>query len=150
MKSGVGVLRLDTFNRILQRSHDLGASFESYIVNPDGQMLSQSRFVENSIFSLKVDTPSVKNALAGATGFGVIDDYRGIPVLSAYQPFNWTGGQWAVVAEFDEDELRQDGSSLRLMIIIAGALVVMVAALLGWVIADRGVEAYPRSDGHEG
>lgn len=64
-------------------------------------MLSQSRFVEDSIFTQRVDTPSVERALSGATGFGTVDDYRGLPVLSAYQPYNWTGGTWAVLAEFD-------------------------------------------------
>jgi len=88
----------------MQSAHDLGDSFESYLVGLDRLMLSQSRFVENSILTLKVDTPSVENALSGATDFGTINDYRGFPVLSAYQPFRWTGGEWATVAEFDESE----------------------------------------------
>jgi len=140
-------LRLDPFNRIMQSSHELGDSFESYLVSRDGKMLSQSRFVEDSIFTLDVDTPSVNKALSGATGFGIIEDYRGKSVLSAYQPYKWTGGQWAVVAEFDESELKEDGSFLRLMITIAGASLVLVAGLVGWVIAARERE---RSQGFRG
>ena len=77
----------------MQRSHDLGDSFESYIVNEDHLMLSQSRFIEESIFAQKVDTPSVERALSGATGFGTVDDYRGIPVLSALPALQLVGRQ---------------------------------------------------------
>ena len=130
-------LRLDPFNQIMLRSHDLGDSFESYIVNEDSLMLSQSRFVEDSIFTQRVDTPSVERALSGATGFGTVDDYRGLPVLSAYQPYNWTGGTWAVLAEFDVEEFNRDGRSLRLKLMIVGLLMVVAAGLLGWFMAAR-------------
>ena len=130
-------LRLDSINQIMQRAHGLGDSFESYIVNADGLMLSQSRYVENSIFTQKVDTPSVEQALSGATGFGIVDNYRGIPVLSAYQPFNWHGETWAVLVEFEVAEFQRDGRSLRLKLWIAGVFLVAAAAFLGWLVAAR-------------
>ena len=130
-------LRLDPFNNIMQGAHSLGESFESYLVNGDRLMVSQSRFLEESILIQEVATPSVEGALSGATGFGIVDDYRGVPVLSAYQPFDWIGIKWAVVAEFDVDELNRSSESLRLRLLIAGLSVVVVSALLGWLVAAR-------------
>ncbi len=76
-------------------------------------------------------------ALSGATGFGIVDDYRGTPVLSAYQPFNWISIKWAVVAELDVDELNRNSTPLRLGLLIAGMCVVVASALLGWFVAAR-------------
>lgn len=130
-------LRLDPFNEIMQTSHDLGATAESYLVNSEKLMLSQSLFVEDSILNLEIDTQSATQALSGASGFGVIDDYRGTPVLSAYQPFKWAGGIWAVVAELDVDELKTESTSVRLSLLFAGICTVLVAALVGWFLAER-------------
>ncbi len=130
-------LRLDPFNQIMQSVHQLGKSFESYVVNADRLMLSESRFAEKSILALRVDNLSVKNAIAGATGFGIVNNYHGAPVLSAYSPFNSIGIRWAVLAEVDEDELNRISMSLRLTLMVAGLLVVVTSALLGWFIAAR-------------
>ncbi|MDJ0950148.1 MAG: cache domain-containing protein [Alphaproteobacteria bacterium] len=130
-------LRLDPFDRIMQSSHALGDSFESYLVNSDRLMLSQSRFVENSILEQKVETPSVTGALSGATGFGIVDDYRGTPVLSAYRPFKWTGGVWGIVAELDVEEVERLGISLRRTLLIAAGIVTVSAGFLGWLLAAR-------------
>lgn len=130
-------LRLDPFNQIMHSAHLLGDSFESYLVNADRLMLSQSRFVETSILAQKADTPSVAGALAGASGFGIIDDYRGLPVLSAYRPFKWTGGAWGIIAELDVEEMERLGMSLRRGLLIAGAIVTLLAAFLGWLLAAR-------------
>ena len=130
-------LRLDPFNSIMQGAHSLGDSFESYLVNGDRLMVSQSRVLDETVLTREVATPSVEGALAGATGFGIVVDYRGVPVLSAYQPFDWIGVKWAVVAELDVEELNRSGESLRLSLLIAGLSVVVVSALFGWLVAAR-------------
>lgn len=129
-------LRLDPYNNIMQISHDLGATAESYLVNDQYLMLTQSRFIEDSILHQKVQTPSVTKALSGATGFGIIQDYRGDAVLSAYQPFAWTGGQWAVIAEIDVAELDNEANALRFSLFLLGLGVVLGAAVLGWFAAE--------------
>lgn len=57
--------------------------------------------------------------------------------MSAYQPFRWTGREWAVIAEIDESEMKKDGSSLRFKLMIADAISVVVAGLTGWMAAAR-------------
>jgi hypothetical protein len=47
-------------------------------------MRSDSRFsFESTVLLQHVDSPTVQLALSGEEGRGVIDDYRGVEVLSA-------------------------------------------------------------------
>ncbi|MDH5738181.1 MAG: methyl-accepting chemotaxis protein, partial [Gammaproteobacteria bacterium] len=91
----------------------LGASGETYLVGPDRKMRNDSRFLiddktgylqaltdagtsrdvlesisakDTSIGLAQVSSSSALNALAGQSGFQIIPDYRGVPVLSAYGP----------------------------------------------------------------
>jgi methyl-accepting chemotaxis protein len=93
---GVLALRISmsALNEIMQSREGMGATGETYLVGQDGRMRSDS-FLNPETHSLVaslagdpvgngVDTEAVRLALAGGTGAGVINDYRGEPVLSAY------------------------------------------------------------------
>jgi methyl-accepting chemotaxis protein len=109
----------------------LGESGETYLVGSDQTMRSLSRFLiedpdgyvatlrergfdqktvdriaslETSIGLQTVETPSVDAALDGDAGFRVVEDYRGVEVLSAYAPLQMLGVNWAIVAEMDARE----------------------------------------------
>jgi HAMP domain-containing protein len=109
----------------------MGKTGECYVVGPDFTMRSRSRFmVEDSkaflqtlrssplpravveqierqgnvIGQLPVRTQAVEQALLGREGLAMINDYRGVPVLSSYGPFDLDSLRWAVVAEMDADE----------------------------------------------
>lgn len=111
--------------------YGLGESGETYIVAKDKTMRNDSRFLiedkqgyfgalrnakfpeavltaltrkQTSIGIQEVDSPGVKAALAGKTGFDIFSDYRNIPVLSAYAPLNIAGVNWVLLAEIDEAE----------------------------------------------
>jgi methyl-accepting chemotaxis protein len=91
---------------IMQFTAGMGDTGETYLVGPDRLMRSQSRFVETStILSTKVDTDTVRAALAGNAGVARTPDYRGVPVLSAYNNLDLDGVVWAIVAEIDDDEV---------------------------------------------
>lgn len=99
------------------RSDGLGETGETYLVGQDYLMRSVSRFLvedpkgyaktlrglgvsENtinkinkygtSILEQKVQTSAARDALAGRQGTQIINDYRGIPVLSSYAPLGAT------------------------------------------------------------
>jgi class 3 adenylate cyclase len=109
----------------------MGRTGECYVVGPDFTIRSRSRFmVEDSkaflaslrnsplsrsvveqierqgnvICQLPVRTQAVEQALLGREGLDTITDYRGVPVLSSYGPFDLDSLRWAVVAEMDVDE----------------------------------------------
>ena len=63
-------------------SHGLGISGETYLVGKDSIMRSSSRFHSNSLLNTTVKTYAVEDALKGNKGTAIIQDYRGVKVLS--------------------------------------------------------------------
>jgi class 3 adenylate cyclase len=109
----------------------MGKTGECYVVGPDYTMRSRSRFmvedrqafirglrtstVTTSVVDqierqgtvlnqLPVKTYSTEQALIGREGIALINDYRGVPVLSSYGPLDLNSLRWAVVAEIDVAE----------------------------------------------
>jgi methyl-accepting chemotaxis protein len=131
-----------------------GNSGEVYLVGSDSYMRSQSRtlaqapseyielmkglnYSESDISYLshhkrssgiqKVVNRSVENALKGESGYHLIDDYRGIPVLSAYSSVTLFGKKWAILAEMDQDEALEGVRAMNwiLFFIVMGAMVLI-------------------------
>lgn len=98
----------------------LGESGESYIVGADTLMRSQSRFQDQSVLKTFVDTRGFRQAQAGQTGSGVIEDYRGISVLSSYGPLDIPGLDWVMLAEIDAAEAMSPVYGLRSRLLIIG------------------------------
>lgn len=125
---------IDAINHIMTQNQKwgesgFGQSGEVYLVGPDKTLRSQSRFyVEDpaaylalfeemnapetqsikakgtTITLQKVDSVSATRGLAGETGFGIIEDYRGVNVLSTYSPIKLGNLSWAIISEIDEEE----------------------------------------------
>ncbi len=96
---------LNKLNSILSDRRGLGRTGEVYCVNAEQRMVTQSRFrPEFTDLRLKVETLAVSAALASGAGQRVIRDYRGVRVLSSFEPFEVYGTKWAIIAEIDEQE----------------------------------------------
>lgn len=95
-------------------------------------MRSNSRFSDKStVLVNKVDTEAVKDAIAGKANCKIIKDYRGVPVLSAYMPFNVIGLNWAIVTEIDKAEaFKAIDNLIKWMMIIGLASAGFVAGLV--------------------
>ncbi|MDY6903076.1 MAG: methyl-accepting chemotaxis protein [Thermodesulfobacteriota bacterium] len=128
-------------------------TLEAYLVGPDGHMRSNSilnpdnysvdaSFKNNNI----VKTKAATEALAGNTDAGVITDYLGSKVLSAWAPVDVFGTNWALLCEIDEavamaarDHMQHTsaGANHQLIFWILGVLILagVVVALLAWRIA---------------
>ena len=136
----------DRINEILQVTAGMGETGETYAVGADFLMRSDSRFSEEpTTLKTRVDTHTASLALDGESGMDVVGDYRGVPVLSAYGPLDFEGVRWAVLAEIDEAEVRQPVVRIRNRALLASAIGVPLAALLGLV----GLGAARRSDGEQ-
>ena len=112
---GMMVVQLsrEHINRIMTQRVGMGRTGETYLVGPDLLMRSDSfRDPEHHSFVSsfadpekgRVKTQATASALKGETGVGVIHDYRGQPVLSAWTPVKLGGFTWALVAEIDVAE----------------------------------------------
>ena len=123
----------------------LGTSGETYLVGEDYTLRNQSRFLieskeeylddirksgvsgdiirqidklDNSIGLQLVKTKGAIAALNGETGEEVFDDYRGVPVLSAYRPLQLNGLKWVILCEIDEAEALAPLQRIRIRFLI--------------------------------
>ncbi len=139
-----------------------GQSGESYIVGSDYTMRTDSRFYiqrpedyfnrlekigtndslinkirsqHTSILLQEVKTQATNDALQGKTDTKIINDYRGIPVLSSYTPLNIPGVNWVMLAEIDASEAFSSVQILRERLILLGLVILLFFAFIGMVIA---------------
>jgi methyl-accepting chemotaxis protein len=138
----VGVLALqmpiDEISSIMQNNVGLGETGETYLVGADALMRSQSRFSEeNTILSTEVDTETVAAGLAGETGTSTILDYRGIEVLSSFQPVSVFGQDYVLIAEQDAAEALEATGALAWQVTITSLLAAMAMGIGGIWFAKR-------------
>lgn len=141
----------------------LGESGETYLIGSDFKMRSQSRFwledpegflkavadagtsnnildairAKETVIGLQsVKSPGAQRAINGTTGFDIFEDYRGVPVLSAYKPIKIGNMDWAILAEIDEEEAYSAAHELHSYIIYlmlgVGAVLLLLSGALGW------------------
>jgi signal transduction histidine kinase len=96
---------LITGRRILREGADtqsfrIGETGETYIVNRDRLMITESRDIPDSVLKVKVDTLPVRTALENRQEMtGDYNDYRGTPVSGA--SFILREPNWIVLTEID-------------------------------------------------
>ncbi|WP_029898796.1 methyl-accepting chemotaxis protein [Desulfohalovibrio reitneri] len=117
LRGGDGVVALQAslgrINELMRLREGMGETGETYLVGPDKLMRSNS-YLDPEKHSVrasfanprtgKVDTVASRKALNGETGSEIITDYNGNLVLSAYEPVDVYGTQWALLAEIDKAE----------------------------------------------
>lgn len=107
-------LPTDRILGIMAYTSGMGETGETYLVGQDFLMRSDSRFSDvSTVLSEKVETDTVKLALAGEQGTSLIEDYRGVEVMSAYLPMQVGDANWAVMAELDQQEIEQGAARER-------------------------------------
>lgn len=138
VKIGILIFQLnaDTINTIMTSyakwsSIGLGATGETYLVDSQHRILTNSRFYvenpdafyknieaigvdqnsinrmhakDNNIGLLQINTLGVDEVLQGKTGFAGYKNYLGVEVLGSYEPINIPGLNWGVIAEIDKSE----------------------------------------------
>ncbi|HSG71876.1 MAG TPA: PAS domain S-box protein, partial [Planctomycetaceae bacterium] len=78
---------------------------------------------------------SVQRASSGERGSGLLVDYRGQQVFSAWRPLSLAG--WGMVVEIDAREVFAPLDRVHGWILVLGGLVASVLAALGWWVAGR-------------
>jgi two-component system NtrC family sensor kinase len=139
----VNRVRLPALGALMEKGR-LGETGESYLVNAQGLMLTESRFFPGSVMRTRVDTQGFRAAAAGSSGFSVYRDYRGRKVLGAYRPV--PGTDWTLLSEIDVDEVFAPLRTLGLWFV--GILIAGTAGVgaVGAAAAGRVAEALERSE----
>ena len=140
-------LPLEGVNSIMSLRCGMGETGETYLVGPDHLMRSDS-YLDPAHHSVAasfrnpaegaVETEAARAALAGEAEAGIITDYNGNPVLSAYAPVEVCGRRWAVLAEIDQAEalaaardMEATGAASRSRLVTwVGTLAAVAAALV--------------------
>ncbi|MEO1622250.1 MAG: adenylate/guanylate cyclase domain-containing protein, partial [Cyanobacteria bacterium J06632_3] len=86
--------------------------------------------LNTSILLHPVETASVESALSGTIATEVIDDYRGVSVLSSYAPLRLRGLRWIILAEMDHAEAFGPVTTLQIYMGILGVILVLLVAWL--------------------
>ena len=101
-------MSLESINAITQVNDGMGESGETYLVGPNNRMRSDS-IQDPTGHSVKasfagtvkdngVDTAATREALAGNDGHRIIEDYRGVRVLSSFTNVDVSGTKCALIA----------------------------------------------------
>lgn len=138
----IGVLAFqmpaNNISRILNNAN-LGEHGGIYMVGEDLFMRSQAvRSKENTINTINVDTTAAKDAIAGKIGNAVGLNYQNNNVLSSYQPFEFGGKKFAIIAEEDMEEVMKPVNELAMEIIIGAIIINIIVAMIGFAIS-RGI-----------
>ncbi|MBN1546494.1 MAG: GAF domain-containing protein, partial [Syntrophaceae bacterium] len=134
-----------------------GRTGETYLVGPDLRMRTDSlndpigRNVKASLSGTVekngVDTLGVREALAGETHAGIMTDYMGKKVISAYAPLAVKGLQWAILSEMDMEEALAPTAALAKITAGLTVAVALLALILSLFASDRIVSPIRRLTG---
>lgn len=135
----IGKLSPVALNSIVADNKDLGKTGESYIVNKDGLMITESRMIKDAILKEKIDNEPVKLFRAQKkTMVGVYLDYRGKPVLGASAGDmieKHFGLDWIVLVEMDAPEAFAESERLKKTILFLILGVGVIVAVIAWFVA---------------
>lgn len=140
----------------LWEKEGLGKTGEVYLVGSDSKLRTTSRFlledkeqylnalrnaaipkktielIENTgiaILNHPIKTSAAAQALNGNIGTQIINDYRGVEVLSAFSPIEIAGKRWAILAQKDVSEALAPLYDLQKQIILTLAGIAIVATI---------------------
>ena len=115
----------------------LGQSGETYLVGRDYLMRSSSRFQDTSVLKTRVRTLAVDSAFAGLSGTKVINDYRGIAVLSSYSRINIPNLDWVLLSEIDYKEVLKPIYRTRNEIVLISIFIFSIVLLVVIVLSKK-------------
>ncbi len=121
------------------KSRDVGRrkTMEVYLVNKDMLMITESKFIKNSILRQSVDSPPVQVCLKDnkeMTGF--YRNYRGVEVAGASMCI--PSMKWTLLAEIDRSEVMEPLEAVRRSA-IAGSIIVIGLIITFFIFLFRNV-----------
>ncbi len=127
-------MRSEAIDSILLNRSGLGESGEIYIVNSNFMMLSESRFIENTIFNQKVNTTAVQKCFDEGIDYeGLYTDYRDVSTYGSSNCANDLG--FVLLAEIDEAETIQPIQTLQGRIFETGLIITTGMVIVAFIIS---------------
>jgi signal transduction histidine kinase/HAMP domain-containing protein len=124
----VGQADLGEMSSIIRQGNALDPTEDSYLVNGFHFFVTEPRFGMQSALGARVQTEGVDACLAGSSGTGIYEDYRGVSVLGAY---DWLPAHnLCLLTEVDHAQAFAPIRSMGRTILGIGALVAVGTAAL--------------------
>ncbi|MBI2471898.1 MAG: methyl-accepting chemotaxis protein [Planctomycetes bacterium] len=144
-KELIGVIvnryEIKALNEITTNREGMGQTGEVYIVDKDGYMSTESRFITDAILKQKVDTEPARLFQSKKKPMtGIYPDYRGIPIVGASAGNELDkefGLGWTVLAEIDVAEAFAPVKTVGLRIIWTGLVIGFFVALIAYFAARQ-------------
>jgi len=119
----------------------LGKTGIANLVSVDGYMKNDSRFLKDiqdkdvvnagtTVGTMQIKSKSVDAIKAGKSGSWIIDDHRGVSVISSYAPLDVFGKKWGIIVEIEEEEVLDNVHELRNIILGISAGMFIVFTLI--------------------
>lgn len=124
-----------TIDPFMMDRFGLGETGETYLVNRDGQIITESRFLNRSAQSQPLDTLGIRSALNREDGTAVYQSYMGREVLGSYV---WLPRhEWAILAEIETDEIMRPLSWIKSMGMLTALVVTGICLVMAYVVSRR-------------
>lgn len=113
-----------------------GETWETYIVNRDKLLITESRFIGDAILRQSVDTEIVRRSISeGEVRVANYPDYRGVPVFGVSMVIRDMG--WIIVSEMDFAEARAPVRKAQVAISVGGCMLIIGIVVVAWTLALR-------------
>lgn len=126
---------IDRINRVMGLTTGLGETGESLIVGKDSLVRNDTRFAEKSILKRRVDTPAVRDALAGKTGRAIWADADGRQMTGAYAPLDFEGVRFAFVTQMAQAEIGAPIVRLRNQMLTIAGIAMLLIGVCGYFLS---------------
>lgn len=135
---GVAIITANTLlvDQILLNRQGLGETGESYLVNDNRIMISESRFIENAAFRQRVETlPTDLCFVEGQNHVGRYKDYRGVMVFGSSNCMKELG--LLLLVEIDDYEVLAPIASLREGITFLGIVITVTVGIFAYFLSKQ-------------
>jgi methyl-accepting chemotaxis protein len=114
----------------------LGKTGEGVLLNADGFMLSQSRFIDGSdVLKQQITDPMIAKTMASGPQGGTLTGYRDITAYAATRAVSVGNARWVVVALEDVNEATGSVTFMRNMTLAIGGGLLALAAVVGLLMS---------------
>ncbi len=121
------------------------ATQEVFVVGEDKLMRSDSKFsTESTVMVKKLDNKAIENVMKGEEGNVIDFDYRGMEVISVYEPVKFKDSQtfdadfnWFMFAEIDKQEVTDEIDSLIYTITLISFIVIFLVSIGAYFLAGN-------------
>ena len=97
---------VNKINSLFAGTEKLGETGETFLVNHEGYMLTESNFEgDSTILKTRLSSDNIQAKFRERRGHRRVTDYRGFTALTSFTVVEFLGTQWLVVAKVDEAQI---------------------------------------------